>query len=543
MKNTVIKSVFVLALACSGASCTGNYLEINSNPYEVTEEEMQRKGYAISSYLNAIFGTIISPDVNTTQFTDALLGGTQGGYFADSQNGWKTTISNYNPTNDWTRVFMYSDRIIPVLYSNLMKLNGISEDPIVLSIAKIAKVCAMNRVTDAYGPIPYSEIGISGKIQVPYDTQADVYRQMFDELDEAIEMLTAHSSEAITASTDPVYEGSAEKWCKFANSMKLRLAMRVVYTDFTSSKGKTPRQLAEEAVSNKVGVFTSNSDNAKLPSVAFGKDGNPLRAACLYNQPEGSNTGGDTHAAADIICYMNGYDDPRRDKYFIKSEWEGIDYVGIRRGIEIPSLNTIGRKYSGVKFENDAETPLYWMNAAEVAFLKAEAKAVFDMNMGPGTARDFYEEGVRLSFEQWGVTGVAEYLAGTTLPQTYIDPNGGANSDKNNSLSRLGVAWDDSASKAQMQERIITQKWIANWQLGNEAWADCFPPRRTRAASSIRNSAPAVCPIPPKRGPAMPRTTPRPWPCWAAATTWRPASGGTATPTSNNRSCSLKRIK
>ena len=222
MKNTIIKSVFALALACSGASCTGNYLEINSNPYEVTEDEMQRKGYAISSYLNAIFGTIISPDVNTTQFTDALLGGTQGGYFADSQNGWKT---NYNPTNDWTRVFMYSDRIIPVLYSNLMKLNGISEDPIVLSIAKIAKVCAMNRVTDAYGPIPYSEIGISGKIQVPYDTQADVYRQMFDELDEAIEMLTAHSSEAITASTDPVYGGSAEKWCKFANSMKLRLAM------------------------------------------------------------------------------------------------------------------------------------------------------------------------------------------------------------------------------------------------------------------------------------------------------------------------------
>lgn len=335
MKNTVIKSVFVLALACSGASCTGNYLEINSNPYEVTEEEMQRKGYAISSYLNAIFGTIISPDVNTTQFTDALLGGTQGGYFADSQNGWKTTISNYNPTNDWTRVFMYSDRIIPVLYSNLMKLNGISEDPIVLSIAKIAKVCAMNRVTDAYGPIPYSEIGISGKIQVPYDTQADVYRQMFDELDEAIEMLTAHSSEAITASTDPVYEGSAEKWCKFANSMKLRLAMRVVYTDFTSSKGKTPRQLAEEAVSNKVGVFTSNSDNAKLPSVAFGKDGNPLRAACLYNQPEGSNTGGDTHAAADIICYMNGYDVRKN----IKKETGYGDYTEYDYFREVEDIN------------------------------------------------------------------------------------------------------------------------------------------------------------------------------------------------------------
>ena len=76
--------------------------------------------------------------------------------------------------------------------------------------------------------------------------------------------------------------------------MKLRLAMRVVYTDFTSSKGKTPRQLAEEAVSNKVGVFTSNSDNAKLPSVAFGKDGNPLCGNVFFI---GKTLGGYDHAA------------------------------------------------------------------------------------------------------------------------------------------------------------------------------------------------------------------------------------------------------
>ena len=41
---------------------------------------------------------------------------------------------------------------------------------------------------------------------------------------------------------------------------------------------------------------------------------------------------GDTHAAADIICYMNGYNDPRREKYFVKSEWDGYEYVGMRRG-------------------------------------------------------------------------------------------------------------------------------------------------------------------------------------------------------------------
>ncbi len=85
-------------------------------------------------------------------------------------------------------------------------------------------------------------------------------------------------------------------------------------------------------------------------------------------------TGGDTHAAADIICYMNGYKDNRREKFFTKSEWAGQDYVGMRRGIVIPELKTTGHKYSGV---NIAPTsPLYWMNAAEVAFLRAEGQAV-----------------------------------------------------------------------------------------------------------------------------------------------------------------------
>ncbi len=463
MKFNILKPALA-ALVLVGTACTANYLDINTNPYEPSEDDMQTDGYIIGSALTSLASTVVSTDVNTAQFTDVLLGGPMGGYYSTT-GGFTRTIMNYNPTDDWTNVFMYSDRTIPVLYSNLRELKKVTDDPIVLAIADIIKVAAMHRVTDTYGPIPYSMIGENGQIQVPYDSQEKVYDKFFEELDAAIKVLTEHRTDAISAKADYIYGGSAEKWCKLANSLKLRLAMRIVYANEAKA-----REMAESAVNSEVGVITSNADNARLTS--FGADGNPIYVAVNYNKPADCITGGDTHAAADIICYMNGYDDPRRDKYFIKSEWEGIDYVGIRRGIEIPSLNTIGRKYSGVKFENDAETPLYWMNAAEVAFLKAEAKAVFDMNMGPGTARDFYEEGVRLSFEQWGVTGVAEYLAGTTLPQTYIDPNGGANSDKNNSLSRLGVAWDDSASKAQMQERIITQKWIANWQLGNEAWAD-----------------------------------------------------------------------
>ena len=179
-------------------------------------------------------------------------------------------------------------------------------------------------------------------------------------------------------------------------------------------------------------------------------------------------TGGDTHAAADIICYMNGYNDPRRAKYFIKSEFDGIDYVGIRIGIEKPSLNSVGRKYSGVNVTT--EDPLVWMNAAEVAFLKAEAKAVFGFNMGAGTAKEFYNEGIRLSFEQFGLSGYAEYAEDDeNKPATYTDP-AGLNSYAG-VLSNITVKWDDAATTAAKQERIMIQKWIANFNNGIEAWS------------------------------------------------------------------------
>ena len=468
MKDKLIKAALSFAVVCVLGACTKNYLDINSNPYEVDKEQMEAKDYAIASGLSAMFGTVVSTDVNTAQFTDCLLGSTQGGYYADANNGWTNTISKYNPTDNWTNVFMYSDKVIPQLYSNMSNVEGISEDPLVLAILKIVKVCVLNRVTDTYGPIPYSEIGSTGKIQVAYDDQPKVYSQMFDELDEAIALLDENIDRSITSTTDQVFDGTAVKWCRFANSMKLRLAMRVVYTDFVSSKGLSPQQLGEQAVAHSVGVMQSNADNAQLSSLAFGKDGNPLYTACMYNSPAGSVTGGDSHAAADIICYMNGYNDNRRASYFEESKWPGETYVGLRRGINLSKMKEYFINYSRVKISSS--DPVLWMNAAEVAFLRAEATAIYGFNM-KGTAADFYEQGVRLSFEQWGATGVDSYLADeSSVPALYKDPAGLNTYEKN--LSAITVKWNEGASKEEKQERIITQKWIANWPLGNEAWAD-----------------------------------------------------------------------
>ncbi|OUQ51316.1 SusD/RagB family nutrient-binding outer membrane lipoprotein [Alistipes sp. An116] len=465
MKN--IWKPLLLSVLLAGSACTANYLEFNSNPFQPNKDQMQADGYMLGATLTGMMSAVISTDVNTAQFTDCLLGGTQGGYFADSNPELRNTISNYNATDDWTRVFMASDRVIPTLYSNLRELKLQTDDPVVLAIADVIKVTAMHRVTDTYGPIPYSQIGVDGQVQVPYDSQEAVYDKFFEELDAAIAVLTAHRTSMIAASADNIYGGSVEKWCRFANSLKLRLAMHIVYANPTKA-----REMAESAVAHEVGVMSSNDDNACM--TVFGADGNPLFVAVNYNKPThvdhtACQTGGDSHAAADIICYMNAYNDPRRAAYFVESEWPGQTYVGMRRGIEIPDLTSIGHKYSGVKLTSSS--PLCWMNAAEVAFLKAEAAGVFGFNMGPGSAESFYKEGIRLSFEQWGVSGYEEYVAQGSVSQIlYVDPNSGKDT-YSTTLSTMPVAWQ-GGSAAQMQEQIIIQKWIANWLLGNESWVD-----------------------------------------------------------------------
>lgn len=463
MRNIITKSGAAFLAATLFAGCTANYLEINTNPYEVSKEQTLTDGYAIGAAISALCGTVVSTDVNTAQFTDCLLGGPMGGYYSTT-GAFAKTIDNYNPTDDWTRVFLASDRIIPTLYSNLNELSDITDDPVTLAIAKIIKVTAMLRVTDTYGPIPYTKIGEGGAIAVAYDSQEEVYDAMFAELDDVIATLTENKLSGISPKADPMYDGTAVKWCKFANSLKLRMAMRISYAAPEKS-----RKYAEEAVRHEIGVFTSNADNATLRTVAFGEKGNPLYTAIKYNQPAGCNTGGDTHAAADIITYMNGYKDPRRPVYFIPSEFEGIDYVGIRVRIEKPALNSIGRKYSGVNIS--PSDPLVWMNAAEVCFLKAEAAAVFGYDMGAGTAEDFYNEGIRLSFAQFGVSGADAYLKDdVNRPAVYIDPAG--QNSYSEMLSSITVKWDESATTAEKQERILIQKWIANFNNGNEAWAD-----------------------------------------------------------------------
>ena len=189
MKNIINKIVFgSLTLALS--SCIGNYENINSNPYEAPD--LSADGYALGSAMNNLAGCVVSPDVNK------------------------------------------SDKIIPTLYSNLTQVKLVSQntnDPVPYAIAQVIKVAAMHRVTDAFGPIPYSQIGANGEIATPYDSQEVTYDTFFEELNAAIATLNEHPNEQLVPTADYIYKGDVKKWIKFANSLKLRLAIRIAYAN------------------------------------------------------------------------------------------------------------------------------------------------------------------------------------------------------------------------------------------------------------------------------------------------------------------------
>jgi hypothetical protein len=106
--------------------------------------------------------------------------------------------------------------------------------------------------------------------------------------------------------------------------------------------------------------------------------------------------------------------------------------------------------------------------AAETAFLRAEGK-LKNWSVGNKSAKEYYEEGIKLSMEQYGTTMPDNYLTNTEKPTVSHnnDPRGHAYTISNT----VAVAWNDNNEEENLQ-RIITQKWIANYPLGLEAWAE-----------------------------------------------------------------------
>ncbi|HVV55762.1 MAG TPA: SusD/RagB family nutrient-binding outer membrane lipoprotein, partial [Mucilaginibacter sp.] len=145
-------------------------------------------------------------------------------------------------------------------------------------------------------------------------------------------------------------------------------------------------------------------------------------------------------------------------------------YKGIRLGVS----------YGGVSYANfsqmniSATDPIRLMNASESFFLRAEG-ALRGWNMGGGTAQSFYEQGITLAFQERGVNMPAGYLSdATSTAAPYVDPENAADDVLAGSphLNNVTIKWNDADSFETKLQKIITQKWIAIFPDGQEAWTE-----------------------------------------------------------------------
>ncbi|WP_418983643.1 RagB/SusD family nutrient uptake outer membrane protein [Alistipes sp.] len=447
-------AVLVAVVGCL-QSCLDNFEDYNRNQSEATDKELEGDNYLVGAKITKLESMVIPTEEHLYQFAELLAGQSYGGYAEATVDSWETKFSTFNPTADWLKAPFVD--VITQTYPSYRGIINKSDNEVALALADILRVAIMHRLTDAYGPIPYSKIVEDKKerLTVPYDSQQAVYEQMFKELDLALESLERNrelSTEAF-GEYDLVYGGDLKKWIKYTNSLKLRMAMRLAYIDEGTAK-----TLALEAING--GLIETNDDNARLQTE-------------LNHMTLPWNSWKDHAVGADILCYMRGYKDPRMPKMFTQGtvgEGEAAvkGYYGLRIGTTPSNKDKAVAACSRMAIEQT--DPILWFTAAETAFLRAEYEFRFG---SAASAQTYYEQGITLSFEQWGAGDPTEYIADeANIPEAYTDPLGVTENNTALPQSRITIKWDEEADFETNLERIITQKWIAIYPLGNEAWAE-----------------------------------------------------------------------
>jgi hypothetical protein len=303
------------------------------------------------------------------------------------------------------------------------------------SVARILKVENFLKLTDTYGDVPYFNAGMgyyTGSFNVKYDRQEDIYTDFFKELSEASAALT-DAGDLLT--NDLYYRGNIGKWKKFANSLHLRIAMRLVKVNPAKA-----REEAEKAIA--AGVFTSNDDicyvkheNYQNPNEGMGP-GNGL--ATRLGSPEDPQQS-TFRLSFDLIAAMEDSRDPRilyyggcyySDDLHTDVTQQVYDQLGSYKNMaliaqEFPWMNWVVpinvvvngttqeltytlQQLQPSKLITAFDAPFIHLSYAEVEFLLAEA-AQRGWNVGGGTAQVHYEKGLDAAVRQWSLFGVTSF--------------------------------------------------------------------------------------------------------------------------------------
>jgi hypothetical protein len=439
--------IFILALVLS--SCTKDFEAINTDPTKGAtidpKQQLNSAAYFLSG--NREMGY---PNLYLMQPLVQYISGSWG-----MRSGSKYIRNDFYNDRVWE---IYYGKGIKELVDLQERCKSDSSLVNYVAAARILKVYIFSILTDLYGDIPYSQAGKAyySTVYTPeYDTQESIYTDFFKELNEAV---LQFNDSRVALSNDIVFDGNISKWKKLANSLHLRLAMRL--TKANSGLAKTEAQSAIAAGA----LMESNGDDFKMIHEAFAYPdlrGNgysqALQEESVYSYTIGCST---------FVNYLKQESDPRIASFFVNKNDAGEDitaktnYIPIKPGLYwwddwADFTATDGTVIPQARKYTIINAPFYQLNApylhmgyAEVSFLEAEAAS---RGWITGDANTFYQNGIRAAIEQLNMYPGMPTLSTTSI-NTFVQSH--------------------TLTGGKEIEQINMQKWVALFPNGFEAFAN-----------------------------------------------------------------------
>lgn len=411
----------LLAIIMAFGACTADFEDINTNPNSPVDVPAANilanatiaTGNELSGWMNHTYTALWCQMWAKVQYID------EDAYF-------------YRPTNMngfWSAGYLRMKDLDMVIEK--AQADGFTN---IEGAARVMLALNFLTYTDLWGDIPYSEAltgDKEGGTTTPvYDAQEDIYAGLLDELTTAAGLFDDAGVDVdALASADVLYGGDITLWEKFANSLKLRIYMRM------SGKDPATARAGIEGLASG-NIFTSNADDAQLEFLTDRNHWNPLYDA--------NYTRTDFSTSKTLIDILQDRNDPRLPFYAQPRDLDGT-YVGQPNGAASePVISHVS--LIGIPYGYTETAPQVFMSYSEVEFILAEA-ALKGWSVGT-TARAAYEAGITASMEKVGV-----------------DP-----ADITTYLTETLVAYSEDPTTA--AEQVGIQKWLALYPQGTEGFAE-----------------------------------------------------------------------
>ena len=432
--------IITVTLMIAGAGCSKGYLDVNTNPNQSTSAD---PGLVLPS---ALAVTVAQWYPGPTAHSGWLGSWAISGSYAISS----TDFSTYKMTTD------FGDGLWQTSYDNLEDYQYIIEkaaannQPFLQGTAKIMKAYQFQHLVDLWNDVPYAD-ALKGALSLrpAYSKGIDIYDSLFNEIKSGINLIKTAPT-TVKASSDIMFGGDKSNWVKFANTLRLRMLLRM------------------SELATKPGYFQANMDLTKSETEGF------LNTDALV-QPGYSNSagkgnpfwqrfydlsGGQVSSFGDFwapsvfaVNFYKNNNDPRLSLEYSPLKNTVNTFVGSTLGA--PNGNPTNGNYSlfGPGVLSGPSTPAVMMLAAESYFMQAEA-AVLNYITGDPTA--LYHQGIKESFRYLGVPSVE------TAGNSYYSQ-----------VDKPDVYFEGATSDIAKRSLILRQKWAALNSINSfEAYAD-----------------------------------------------------------------------